>query len=138
MRNNSFQPEDHDDITSAIPSHGHSARKNGFDSEKFTDNNSIVARTDGDRTENGPRSARNSRLNRPEGTDFQAHSPLIDLNRTKLESGDENWIPLDSIEAKDDVLHEVICVSFFDIIFLLTSISEVIELILSLPVQTGQ
>lgn len=103
MRNNSFQPEgNHDfvDMASALQSNGQSVPKNGFESEKFTDI------TDRYEAENGARS-QNSRLNKPERGDFQAHSPLIDLNRTKLESGDENWIPLDSIEAKDDVLNEV-------------------------------
>lgn len=106
MRNNSFQPDgNHDlvDMASALQSNGQSVPKNGFESEKFTD---ITDRYETENGENGPRS-RNSRLNQPERGDFQAHSPLIDLNRTKLESGDENWIPLDSIEAKDDVLHEV-------------------------------
>ena len=103
MRNNSFQPEgNHDlvDMASALQSNGQSVPKNGFESEKFTDI------TDRYEAENG-QGSQNSRLNQPERGDFQAHSPLIDLNRTKLESGDENWIPLDSIEAKNDVLHEV-------------------------------
>ena len=103
MRNNSFQPEgNHDlvDMASALQSNGQSVPKNGIESEKFTDI------TDRYGAENGQES-QNSRWNQPERDNFQAHSPLIDLNRTKLESGDENWIPLDSIEAKNDVLHEV-------------------------------
>ena len=110
MRNNSFQPEGHDlvDMASELPSNYHSVPKNGFDSEKFTD---ITDKNEAENDDHGSKS-RNSRLNQPERSDFQANSPLIDLNRTKLESGDENWIPLDSIEAKDDVLHEVIRVYF--------------------------
>ena len=105
MRNNSFQPEGNQlvdlvDMASALQSNGQSVPKNGFESEKFTDI------TDRYEAENG-QGSQNSRLNQPDRGDFQAHSPLIDLNRTKLESGDENWIPLDSIEAKNDVLHEV-------------------------------